>query len=305
MDKVAQSIKRFLFDISSPEAQKGIATVQAFKKNIVKPAVETPVGKVVNAFLPVLDPKTNTLFPNSVVRKPADPMNLAFMTGTVGPKSIAKVIDFKKLKLDDDFQRAIGDVLQGKKAVSKLPPHVLPNPDGTFGIADGNHRIAEMMLKGGDKAEMILDPKAYRKLAELEEKSLSQQATQAKEAFSRYLKKSDGKFAGSKSVEYIYHATQSKENLPSIVKEGLRATDNRPVFFAPDMESMMTWVGKNNPNPEPIIRVPKNQVSVTVKKDGILGTLISNKSVPATNFEVSFDGGKTWKAIEKAIKSKK
>lgn len=118
---------------------------------------------------------------------------MGFITGiTNAPEVITSKIPINKIVTNtNDFTRAIGDVNEGKSAVSRLPILVGKNKDGSYFVKDGNTRLAEMMTKGETHVDVITDEKAYRKLSQIEEQSVANRSP-------RYIKNEQGKFAGSR-----------------------------------------------------------------------------------------------------------
>lgn len=105
--------------------------------------------------------------------------------------SIARTIPTNLLRLSEDFDTAMGDVLQNRKSMSKLPVLAVPDGKGMYNLLDGNHRLADGMLKGLRDIEIITDEAAYRKLSELEDQYINQGKP-------RFIRNATGKFAGSK-----------------------------------------------------------------------------------------------------------
>jgi len=79
-------------------------------------------------------------------------------------------IPLNRIKVNDDFNMAIEDVLQGVKSRSKLDPLASILPDGMYKIEDGNHKVADAMLNGDKTIKVYTNEPFYRKLAEAEEK---------------------------------------------------------------------------------------------------------------------------------------
>jgi hypothetical protein len=104
--------------------------------------------------------------------------------------SVSRTVPTKLLDLGDDFQTALERVSQGHTSKSKLPILAVPNEKGLFSVRDGNHRLADLMRKGGKDVEIITDEQAYRRLAELEDQFINGGKP-------RFIKDAQGRFAGS------------------------------------------------------------------------------------------------------------
>ncbi len=81
----------------------------------------------------------------------------------------SQVIPFNKINIRADEITAAKDVKAGRKSQSGLPALVEKQPDGTYDIIDGKHRVAEQSGKGNEGFLAMTDEKLYRQLAAREE----------------------------------------------------------------------------------------------------------------------------------------
>lgn len=83
--------------------------------------------------------------------------------------SESQVVPISKLNLSSDSITAAKDIQTGRTGNSKLPVLVEPQPDGTYDVLDGNHRVAVASRSGQTDFLAITDEKLYRQLAAKEE----------------------------------------------------------------------------------------------------------------------------------------
>jgi len=81
----------------------------------------------------------------------------------------AQVIPISKINIREDEIAAAKDVSAGRKSMSKLPVLVEKQPDGTYDIIDGKHRVVQASREGNTDFLAITDEKLYRELAKKEE----------------------------------------------------------------------------------------------------------------------------------------
>lgn len=125
---------------------------------------------------------------------------LALAIGSIARKPLVKKVDRKLFKIGSDFDKAMEDINVGKGSMTNLPILVAKNSDGTYGILDGNHRLAQLLRSGEEKIDVMTDEGAYRKLSELQE-NFNPYGNKPPETNIRYLRDELGRYAGSKKVD--------------------------------------------------------------------------------------------------------
>lgn len=122
----------------------------------------------------------------------SDPNRMMMVAGMASPvkpaQSITRSLPINRLAFNqDDFARAMGDVLEGnpqKTGQTALDILATEGEGGAYHVQDGLHRLAKAILAGDKKINAITDENAYRKLSELNSP--------------RFLKDALGRFAGSR-----------------------------------------------------------------------------------------------------------
>lgn len=82
--------------------------------------------------------------------------------------SQAELVPVGKITMDEDLMRAAEDVRKGIKAKSKLPILVELQPDGSYIVKDGRHRLVQQATNGREDVWAITDENLYNLLAKKE-----------------------------------------------------------------------------------------------------------------------------------------
>lgn len=81
----------------------------------------------------------------------------------------SQIIPISKINIREDAIQAAKDVTAGQKSMSKLPVLVERQPDGTYDIIEGNHRVVEASRAGKTDFLAVTDKKLYEQMAAKEE----------------------------------------------------------------------------------------------------------------------------------------